>query len=92
MVKWLRFCFISRKSNQKQVLGRGLSAILNDPDNLTKSTNDKNANETIGKIIDLPIENIITKNIYPADKQDLKVDDDKSSALGAMGLKPKIVH
>ena len=38
------------------------------------------------------IENIITKNIYPADKQDLKVDDDKSSALGAMGLKPKIVH
>ena len=38
------------------------------------------------------IENIITKNIYPADKQDLKVDDDKSSALRAMGLKPKIVH
>ena len=38
------------------------------------------------------LENIITKNIYPADKQNLKVDDDKSSALGAMGLKPKIVH
>ena len=38
------------------------------------------------------IKNIITKNIYPADKQDLKVDDDKNSALGAMGLKPKIVH
>ena len=38
------------------------------------------------------IENIITKNIYPADKQDLKVDDEKNSALGAMGLKPKIVH
>ena len=38
------------------------------------------------------VENIINKNIYPADKQDLKVDDDKSSAMGAMGLKPKIVH
>ena len=38
------------------------------------------------------IENIINKNIYPADKQDLKVEDEKSSALGAMGLKPKIVH
>ena len=50
------------KSNQKQVLGRGLSAILNDPDNLTKSINDKNANETIGKIIDLPLENIIGSN------------------------------
>ena len=38
------------------------------------------------------IENIINKNIYPADKQDLKIEDEKSSALGAMGLKPKIVH
>ncbi len=38
------------------------------------------------------IENIINKNIYPADKEDLKVEDDKGSALSAMGLKPKIVH
>ena len=38
------------------------------------------------------IENIINKNIYPADKQDLKVEDEKGSALDAMGLKPKIVH
>ena len=38
------------------------------------------------------IENLINKNIYPADKQDLKVDDEKGSALSAMGLKPKIVH
>ena len=53
------------KSNQKQVLGRGLSAILNDPDNLTKSINDKNAYESIGKIIDLPLENIITNPKQP---------------------------
>ena len=33
------------------------------------------------------------KNIYPKNKEDLKVeDDDQSSALGSMGLKPKIVH
>ena len=38
------------------------------------------------------IENLINKNIYPADKQDTKVEDDKSSALSSMGLKPKIVH
>ncbi|MSP10983.1 MAG: ATP-dependent metallopeptidase FtsH/Yme1/Tma family protein [Pelagibacteraceae bacterium] len=39
------------------------------------------------------IENIINKNLYPNDKQDLKSDDqEKISALGAMGLKPKIVH
>ena len=39
------------------------------------------------------IENLINKNIYPENKGDLKVeDDDKGSALGSMGLKPKIVH
>ena len=40
------------------------------------------------------IENIINKNIYPKDKISEKPEDsnDKSSALGAMGLKPKIVH
>ena len=39
------------------------------------------------------IENLINKNIYPSNKEDLKVEnDDKSSALSSMGLKPKIVH
>ncbi len=40
------------------------------------------------------IENIINKNEYPKDKSIEKPEDknDQSSALGAMGLKPKIVH
>ena len=40
------------------------------------------------------IENIINKNLYPKDKIVDKPEekDDQSSALGAMGLKPKIVH
>ncbi len=39
------------------------------------------------------IEDLINKNIYPASKEDLKVEDDNSSsALGSIGLKPKIVH
>ena len=38
------------------------------------------------------IENIINKNIYPADKENLQVEEDKGSAMGALGLKPKIVH
>ena len=40
------------------------------------------------------IEDIINKNIYPTNKEDLKVEDDneKGSALGSIGLKPKIVH
>ena len=39
------------------------------------------------------IEDLINKNVYPQSKEDLKVeDDDQTSALGSMGLKPKIVH
>ena len=39
------------------------------------------------------IEDLVNKNIYPAGKQDVKDEDDKdSSALGSIGLKPKIVH
>ena len=38
------------------------------------------------------IENIINKNIYPTDKENLKAEEDKGSAMGALGLKPKIVH
>ena len=37
-------------------------------------------------------ENIIKKNIYHTDKQDLKVEEDKGTSFDAMGLKPKIVH
>ena len=39
------------------------------------------------------IENIVTKNIYPENKKELDVEnEDKGSALGSIGLKPKIVH
>ena len=39
------------------------------------------------------IEAIINKNIYPTNKEDLKVEDEEQgSALGTIGLKPKIVH
>ena len=39
------------------------------------------------------IENIVNKNIYPTNKQELEVkENDKGSALGSIGLKPKIVH
>ena len=41
----------------------------------------------------LEIEDLINKNVYPANKDDLKVDDEEQgSALGSIGLKPKIIH
>ena len=39
------------------------------------------------------IENLVNKNMHPANKEDLKVEDEaQGSALGSIGLKPKIVH
>jgi len=39
------------------------------------------------------IEDLINKNLYPTNKEDLKAEDDnQDSALGSIGLKPKIVH
>ena len=39
------------------------------------------------------IDDLIYKNIYPTNKEDSKVEDnDQDSALGSIGLKPKIVH
>ena len=46
------------KSNRKQALGRGLSALLNDSDNAIESIHDKNADQVIGSIIDLDLEKI----------------------------------
>ena len=39
------------------------------------------------------IENLINKNVYPVNKEGLKAEDEnQDSALGSIGLKPKIVH
>ena len=36
---------------------------------------------------------LISKNLYPKNKEDLKIEEnDQDSALGSIGLKPKIVH
>ena len=40
---------------KKQALGRGLSALLKDPDNNIQSVDDKNADKVVGNIIELEI-------------------------------------
>jgi cell division protease FtsH len=37
------------------------------------------------------IEDLINKNVFPANKENLRADEEES-ALGSIGLKPKIVH
>lgn len=53
------------KKNKKQVLGRGLSALLDDPDRGIESANDMNADKVVGNIIDLEIEKIEVNPYQP---------------------------
>ena len=53
------------KAIKKQALGRGLSALLKDPDNDIKSVEDKNADKVVGNIIELEIEAIEINPFQP---------------------------
>lgn len=53
------------KALKKQVLGRGLSALLKDPENDIKSVSDKNADKVVGNIIELEIEAIEINPFQP---------------------------
>ena len=53
------------KSKRKKVLGRGLSVLLNDTDNDIESVVNKNTENIIGNIIDLPLENINNNPFQP---------------------------
>jgi ParB family chromosome partitioning protein len=53
------------KAIQKQALGRGLSALLKDPENDIKSVNDKNADKVVGNIIELEIDSIDINPFQP---------------------------
>ena len=53
------------KSKQKKVLGRGLSALLNNDDHNIKSVGDNNTELIIGSIVDLPVEKISNNPFQP---------------------------
>lgn len=53
------------KATKKQALGRGLSALLNDPSNDIKSVDDKNADKVIGNIVEIDINSIEVNPFQP---------------------------
>ncbi len=53
------------KAIKKQALGRGLSALLKDPENDIKSIEDNNADKVVGNIIELDIEAIEINPFQP---------------------------
>ncbi len=53
------------KATKKQALGRGLSALLKDPENDIKSADDKNADKVVGNIIELDLKSIEVNPFQP---------------------------
>lgn len=53
------------KATKKQALGRGLSALLKDPDNDIKSAEDKNADKLVGHIVELELSSIEVNPFQP---------------------------
>ncbi len=53
------------KATKKQALGRGLSALLKDPENDIKSAEDKNADKLVGHIVELELSSIEVNPFQP---------------------------
>lgn len=53
------------KATKKQALGRGLSALLKDPQNDIQSATDKNADKLVGSIVELELESIEVNPFQP---------------------------
>ena len=53
------------KATKKQALGRGLSALLKDPQNDIKSATDKGAEKLVGSIVELELESIEVNPFQP---------------------------
>lgn len=53
------------KATRKQALGRGLSALLKDPENDIQSASDKNADKVVGNIVELDLDAIEVNPFQP---------------------------
>lgn len=74
------------KSNRKPALGRGLSALLNDSENIIETVKNKNADQIIGNIIDLSIKNISTNPFQPRTHFNDEALKELSTSISELGI------
>ena len=74
------------KSNRKQVLGRGLSALLNDPNDSDKTILEKNSSKSITSIVKLPVSNIKTNPSQPRSNFNEESLKELSISIGELGI------
>ena len=74
----------------KQPLGRGLSALLNDPVDDIKSAEDKNADQIIGSVIELSIDQIKVNPFQPRTNFEDEKIIELASSIEQLGIKKHI--
>ncbi|NER12133.1 ParB/RepB/Spo0J family partition protein [Leptobacterium flavescens] len=74
------------KATKKQALGRGLSALLKDPENDIQSVNDKNADKVVGNIVELDITSIEVNPFQPRTNFNEETLKELASSIKELGV------
>ncbi|TRW24720.1 ParB/RepB/Spo0J family partition protein [Flavobacterium zepuense] len=74
------------KAVKKQALGRGLSALLKDPENDIKSVEDKNADKVVGNIIELELDAIEINPFQPRTSFNEEALQELSTSIKELGV------
>lgn len=74
------------KAVKKQALGRGLSALLKDPNNDIQSISDKNAEKVIGNVIELELDSIEVNPFQPRQNFDDQALEELASSIRELGI------
>jgi ParB family chromosome partitioning protein len=74
------------KATKKQALGRGLSALLKDPENDITSVSDKNADKVVGNIVELAIDTIEVNPFQPRTNFNEETLRELASSIKELGV------
>lgn len=74
------------KATKKQALGRGLSALLKDPDNDIRSVSDKNADKVVGHIVELELDSIEVNPFQPRTSFNEETLRELASSIRELGV------
>ncbi|MGO3706979.1 MAG: ParB/RepB/Spo0J family partition protein [Mesonia hippocampi] len=74
------------KATKKQALGRGLSALLKDPENDIQSAQDKNADKVVGNIVELELESIEVNPFQPRTSFNETALSELASSIKELGV------
>ena len=74
------------RATKKQALGRGLSALLKDPENDIRSVSDKNADKVVGNIVELDLESISVNPFQPRSNFNDEALQELATSIKELGL------